>query len=191
MEVEATAIPAVKRIRPRLFADARGSFSETYRRDTYAKAGVDAVFVQDNLSLSPHPGTVRGLHLQLPPHAQAKLVSVVSGRVLDVAVDVRQGSPTFAQHVAVELSAAGCEQLFIPEGFAHGFCSLEAETRVAYKVSAFYAPDHEAGLRWDDPTLGISWPVAAADALLSDKDLVLPSLAAFESPFAYAPEPVP
>lgn len=190
MEVEATAIPAVKRVQPRLFADARGCFSETYRSDTYAKAGIDAVFVQDNLSLSPTPGTVRGLHFQLPPHAQAKLVSVVSGRVLDVAVDLRRGSPTYAQHVAVELSAESGEQLYVPEGFAHGFCSLEADTRVAYKVSAFYAPDHEAGLRWDDPALGISWPVAAADALLSDKDLVLPSLADFESPFAYAPEPV-
>jgi len=117
-------------------------------------------------------------------------VSVVSGRVLDVAVDLRQGSPTYAQHVAVELSAKSAEQLYIPAGFAHGFCSLEADTRVAYKVSAFYAPDHEGGLRWDDPALGIAWPVAAADALLSDKDLALPSLADFESPFAYAPEPL-
>jgi dTDP-4-dehydrorhamnose 3,5-epimerase len=190
MEVEATAIAAVKRVQPRLFADSRGSFSETYRRDSYAKAGIGVAFVQDNLSLSPVPGTVRGLHFQLPPHAQAKLVSVVSGRVLDVAVDLRRGSPTFAQHVAVELSAAGTEQLFIPAGFAHGFCSLEADTRVAYKVSAFYAPDHEAGLRWDDPALGIAWPLAAGDALLSDKDLALPFLADFESPFAYAPEPV-
>ncbi len=190
MEVEATAIAAVKRIRPRLFQDGRGCFSETYRRDSYAQAGIDAVFVQDNLSLSPSPGTVRGLHFQAPPHAQAKLVSVVSGRVLDVAVDLRQGSPTYAQHVAVELSAKSAEQLYIPAGFAHGFCSLEADTRVAYKVSAFYAPDHEGGLRWDDPALGIAWPVAAADALLSDKDLALPSLADFESPFAYAPEPL-
>ncbi|MDP6951657.1 MAG: dTDP-4-dehydrorhamnose 3,5-epimerase [Alphaproteobacteria bacterium] len=190
MEVEATAIPAVKLIRPRVFRDSRGCFSETYRSDSYAQAGIDTAFVQDNLSLSPTPGTVRGLHFQLPPHAQAKLVSVASGRVLDVALDLRRGSPTFAQHVAVELSAADGEQLFVPEGFAHGFCSLAPDTRVTYKVSAFYAPDHEAGLRWDDPTLGIVWPVAAADALLSDKDLALPALAAFETPFVYAGEPV-
>jgi dTDP-4-dehydrorhamnose 3,5-epimerase len=105
-------------------------------------------------------------------------------------VDLRMGSPTFAQHVAVELSAASGEQLYVPEGFAHGFCTLEAETRVAYKVSAFYAPDHEAGLRWDDPALGIAWPVAAGEAVLSEKDLALPRLAAFDSPFLYTPEAV-
>ncbi|MDP7487945.1 MAG: dTDP-4-dehydrorhamnose 3,5-epimerase, partial [Alphaproteobacteria bacterium] len=151
--------------------------------------GIDTVFVQDNLSLSLRAGTIRGLHLQLPPHAQAKLVSVVSGCVLDVAVDLRMGSPTFAQHVAVELSAASGEQLYVPEGFAHGFCTLEAETRVAYKVSAFYAPDHEAGLRWDDPALGIAWPVAAGEAMLSEKDLT-PPLATFDSPFLYKLKPV-
>ncbi len=190
MNVEATEIAAIKRIKLRLFPDDRGSFSETYRSDVYARAGIDTVFVQDNLSRSLHAGTIRGLHLQLPPHAQAKLVNVVSGRVLDIAVDLRMGSPTFAQHVAVELSAANGEQLYVPEGFAHGFCTLEAETCVAYKVSAFYAPDHEAGLRWDDPALGISWPVVAGEAMLSEKDLALPRLAAFDSPFLYTPEAV-
>ena len=185
MQVEATAIAAVKLVKPARFDDSRGFFSETYNRRGLARAAIDVAFVQDNLSLSRRAGTVRGLHFQTPPHAQAKLVSVVTGRVLDVAVDIRRGSPTFGRHVAVELSAASGEQLFVPEGFAHGFCTLEPDTRLAYKVSAFYDGDHDHGIRWDDPALAIPWPVAHDSALLSEKDAALPRLADIESAFGY------
>jgi len=189
MQIETTAIPAVKLLRPTRLADDRGFFSETYSRRTYADAGIDVDFGQDNLSLSHAPGTVRGLHFQTPPDAQAKLVGVVTGRVLDVAVDIRKGSPTYGKHVAVELSAADGAQLFVPEGFAHGFCTLEPDTRVTYKVSAFYAPEHEAGILWHDPALSIDWPVTSEAALVSDKDRTWPKLAEFESCFGYHPVP--
>ncbi len=189
MRIEATAIPAVKLLHPTRLADDRGFFSETYSRRTFADAGIDVDFGQDNLSLSRSPGTVRGLHFQTPPHAQAKLVGAVTGRVLDVAVDIRKGSPTFGKHVAVELSAADGAQLLVPEGFAHGFCTLEPDTRVTYKVSAFYAPAHEAGILWHDPALGIDWPVTPEAAFVSDKDRALPALADFETCFAYQPVP--
>ena len=179
----------MKLLHPTRLADDRGFFSETYSRRTYADAGIAVDFGQDNLSLSRLPGTVRGLHFQTPPHAQAKLVGVVTGRVLDVAVDIRKGSPTYGAHVAVELSAADGAQLFVPEGFAHGFCTLEPDTRVTYKVSAFYAPDHEAGLLWHDPALGIDWPVTPEAALVSDKDRTWPKLADIESRFAFRSVP--
>ena len=130
---------------------------ETWNRQTFCDAGLDFDFVQDNQSTSTAAGTVRGLHFQLPPHVQAKLVRVVKGRILDVAVDVRRSSPNFGQHAAAELSAENGCLLFVPGGFAHGFCTLEPDTIVAYKASGYYAPTREAGLAWDDPALGIRW----------------------------------
>ncbi len=189
MDIETTAIPDVKIVRPKRFGDERGYFTETYSKRAYADAGIEHTFVQDNLSLSKSVGTVRGLHFQTPPHAQAKLVGVVTGRVLDVAVDLRQGSPSFGQHVAVELSAATGAQLYVPEGFAHGFCTLEPETRVSYKVSAPYAPAHDAGLLWRDPALGIAWPVTPEAAHVSEKDRALPTLADLDMCFDYRAVP--
>jgi dTDP-4-dehydrorhamnose 3,5-epimerase len=165
--------------------DGRGSFTETYNAREFAELGIGAVFVQDNQSLSTRAGTVRGLHFQLPPHAQAKLVRVVKGAVYDVAVDIRQGSPSYGRWSAVTLTAVGAEQLFIPKGFAHGFCTLEPETEVAYKVDAHYAPAHDAGVLWDDPDLGIPWPVAEGEAVLAERDRKLPRLSDFASPFRY------
>jgi dTDP-4-dehydrorhamnose 3,5-epimerase len=165
--------------------DSRGSFTETYNARDFAELGLGAAFVQDNQSLSTRAGTVRGLHFQLPPHAQAKLVRVVKGAVYDVAVDIRVGSPSYGRWSAVTLTAGGAEQLFIPKGFAHGFCTLEPETEVAYKVDAHYAPAHDAGVLWDDPDLGIPWPVAKGEAVLAERDRKLPRLRDFASPFRY------
>jgi dTDP-4-dehydrorhamnose 3,5-epimerase len=177
LQVEETAIPAVKILTPRRFGDARGFFSEVYSRQAYAAVGIYLDFVQDNHSLSGPRGTVRGLHFQSPPHAQDKLIRVVRGRILDVAVDLRRSSPTYGRHVAVELSAENWRQLLVPAGFAHGFCTLEADTEVLYKVTGYYAPAHDLGLAWDDPDLGIAWPVSREEALLSDKDRRQPRLA--------------
>ena len=172
------AIPDVKVLTPRRFGDNRGWFTESWSRKA-----LDVDFCQDNMSLSAPRGTVRGLHFQKPPHAQAKLVSVLRGRILDVAVDIRVGSPTFGQHVAVELTAEQGNQLFVPRGFAHGFCTLEPDTMVMYKVDSFYAPESDAGLLWCDPALGIQWPVTPTEAELSPKDQRLPRLADIMSPF--------
>lgn len=177
MRVTPLPLPEVIELRPATHGDGRGFFSEVYNARAFAKAGIDAAFVQDNHSLSGPVGTVRGLHFQVPPHAQAKLVRVPKGRILDVAVDIRAGSPTYGAHVAVELSAEAWNQLFVPVGFAHGFCTLEPDTEVVYKVSAYYAPDHDRGLLWNDPALGIDWPVRADEAVLSDKDRQHPPLA--------------
>jgi dTDP-4-dehydrorhamnose 3,5-epimerase len=177
MKVTDTAIPAVKLIQPVRHADHRGFFSETYSVRALADAGIATAMVQDNQSLSRARGTVRGLHLQLPPMAQAKLVRVLRGAILDVAVDLRRGSPSFGRHVAMVLDAASGAQLFIPEGFAHGFCTLEPETEVFYKVSAPYAPALERGVRWNDPSLGIAWPACADATLMSARDRALPLLA--------------
>lgn len=185
MQITPLAITDIRLIKPKRFADARGYFSETYRRDLLAQAGITADFVQDNESLSISAGTVRGLHFQAPPFAQAKLVRVLAGAVLDVAVDIRSGSPTYAQFVAATLSAAGGEQLFIPEGFAHGFCCLADNTVLAYKVSANYSKEHDFGVLWNDPDLAIPWPVTEADAVLSDKDMSQPRLTDISSPFDY------
>jgi dTDP-4-dehydrorhamnose 3,5-epimerase len=174
MKVLPTIIPEVLKVYPSIFKDARGNFSETYKKSFFASVGVAVDFVQDNRSVSLPAWTIRGLHLQLPPHAQAKLVSVQHGRIFDVAVDLRRSSPTFLQHVAVELTADGGEQLFIPAGFAHGFCTLEPDTVVTYKVDAYYAPAHEGGLHWRTPELGIDWPCGPDDGILSPKDAVLP-----------------
>lgn len=177
MQFEPLSISGLVRLRPARHGDARGWFSEVWRRDQWETAGVKADFVQDNQSFSARKGTVRGLHFQLPPFAQAKLVRVLSGRVLDVAVDLRRSSPTFGQSAAVELTADGGEQLFIPAGFAHGFCTLEPDTGIAYKVDAYYSAAHDRGVRWNDPAFGIDWPVGEDEAVLSAKDRVQPLFA--------------
>jgi dTDP-4-dehydrorhamnose 3,5-epimerase len=178
LSVEPTDIPDVKIVTPKRFGDERGYFSDVYNRERYAEAGIAMEFVQDNHSWSAQTGTVRGLHFQSRPFAQDKLVRVARGRILDIAVDLRRSSPTFGRHVAVELSAENWRQLLVPIGFAHGFCTLEPDTEVLYKVSAYYAPAHDHGLAWDDPELGISWPVTFDRAVLSDKDRRHPRLAA-------------
>jgi dTDP-4-dehydrorhamnose 3,5-epimerase len=183
MDVVSLDIPDVKIIRPKKFGDHRGFFSETYTKKTFEAAGLHYDFVQDNQSLSAEVGTIRGLHFQLPPFAQDKLVRVVRGAILDVAVDIRKGSPTFGRHVSAVISAAEWNQILVPVGFAHGFCTLEPDTEVAYKVSDHYAPEHDGGLLWNDPALGIAWPVTQDDALLSEKDKILPLLEGLSSPF--------
>lgn len=176
MQIEETAISDVKILTPKKFGDDRGFFSEVWNARTMSEAGLDIDFVQDNHALSADVGTVRGLHYQLNPAAQGKLVRVVRGAVLDVAVDIRKGSPTFGQHVAVELSAANWRQLWVPAGFAHGYCTIEPDTEFVYKVTDYYSPDHDCGILWDDLDLGIKWPVAVEKAILSEKDKVLPVL---------------
>lgn len=176
MQIVATAIPAVKLIMPKRFGDDRGFFSEVYSERIFAE--IEPLrFVQDNHSWSAKRGTIRGLHFQTHPFAQGKLVRVTRGRVLDVAVDLRRSSPSYGQHVAVELSAENWTQIWVPPGFAHGFCTLEDDCEVLYKVTAFYSAEHDRGLRFDDPALGIVWPVPAAELLLSDKDRRHPGLA--------------
>jgi dTDP-4-dehydrorhamnose 3,5-epimerase len=174
---EPTAIPAVKLLTPERFEDERGWFSETFSRRRLAGAGYPLDFVQDNCSWSAKAGTVRGLHFQISPFAQDKLVWVVSGRVLDVSVDLRRSSPSFGQYVAIELSAKNGRQVLIPVGFAHGFCTLEPETKIIYKVSSYYSADHDRGIAWSDPALGIPWPVAQDEAILSERDRQHPTLA--------------
>lgn len=180
MEIVKQHLGGVLELRPRRFDDSRGSFSETYNRRMLSKVGVEDEFVQDNHSISVRAGTVRGLHLQLEPHAQAKLVRVLRGRILDVAVDLRPGSPTYRRYAAAELSASLGNQLWIPKGFAHGFCTLEPETEVFYKVTAYYSPSADRSIRWDDPELGIVWPVESSKVNLSERDRLAPSLAEFE-----------
>ncbi len=181
---------AVQLIRTKRFGDERGWFSETYNQRRLADAGVDEVFVQDNHSMSRPAGVLRGLHFQRPPHAQAKLVRCVRGRIWDVAVDIRRGSPTYGRWVAAELAADDDLQVFIPRGFAHGFLTLEPDSEVEYKASDFYAPECEAGLVWDDPDLAIAWPLDGATPTLSTKDAVLPRFSAFSSSFDYDGAPL-
>ncbi|MCI0466492.1 MAG: dTDP-4-dehydrorhamnose 3,5-epimerase [Beijerinckiaceae bacterium] len=178
-------LDGIKFFQPKKFGDARGFFFESYNARNYAEAGVDCAFVQDNQSYSQAAGTVRGLHFQTPPAAQAKLVRVLRGAILDVAVDIRRGSPTYGRWCSMTLTASGGEQIFLPAGFAHGFCTLEQDTEVAYKVDDYYSPSCDAGLRWDDPELAIAWPVAAADAVVSAKDAALPFFCGFISPFGF------
>ena len=173
------AIPGPVLVRPRRFGDDRGYFMETYSRELFAAAGIAPDFVQDNQSLSAQVGTVRGLHYQTAPAAQAKLVRVLKGAIFDVAVDLRRGSPHYGRWCGALLDADGAEQLFVPCGFAHGFCTLEPGTEVAYKVDAPYAPQSEGGLFWADPALAIDWPVVAGAATLSEKDAKLPGFAHF------------
>jgi len=178
LSVEETAIPAVKIITPKKHGDHRGFFSEVYKQADMAAAGIDLVFVQDNHSRSATVGTLRGLHFQSAPFAQDKLVRVAKGRILDVAVDIRASSPTFGQHVAVELSAENWRQLLVPVGFAHGFVTLEPDTEVLYKVTALYGPQNDHGLAFDDPALGIDWRLPHDQLVLSDKDRKHPPLSA-------------
>ncbi len=171
------ALPEVLLITPRRHGDARGWFSETWSRRSLAAAGLDIDFVQDNEAFNAHSGTVRGLHFQTAPHPQAKLVRVLAGAILDVAVDLRVGSPTRGRWVSARLTAEGGEQLFVPRGFAHGYCTLCDNVMLAYKVDGDYAPQTEGGVIWNDPALAIDWPVSPDQAVLSAKDLVLPRLA--------------
>ena len=171
------ALPEVLLITPRRHGDARGWFSETWSRKSLAAAGLDIDFVQDNQAFNARSGTVRGLHFQTAPHPQANLVRVLAGAILDVAVDVRAGSPTRGRWVSARLTAEGGEQLFVPRGFAHGYCTLCDDVMLAYKVDGDYAPQTEGGVIWNDPDLAIDWPVPPDRAVLSDKDLVLPRLA--------------
>ncbi|MDB5684286.1 MAG: dTDP-4-dehydrorhamnose 3,5-epimerase [Sphingomonas bacterium] len=174
----------------RRFGDDRGWFSETYSVARMPKLGILDTFVQDNHSFSKAAGTVRGIHFQSPPHAQAKLVRCPRGRIMDYAVDLRRGSPTYGQHVGAELSAANGDQLYVPAGFGHAFITLEPDTEVIYKVSDIYAPDCDGGILWSDPALGIAWDLPPEGPSLSAKDQILPTLAAFESPFDYDGEPM-
>ena len=179
----------VQLIKPVRHGDARGWFTEVYSEKAFAARGIDVRFVQDNHSLSVPAFTLRGLHFQTPPHGQAKLVRCIRGRILDVAVDVRAGSPTYGQHVAAELTAENGHQLYVPVGFAHAFLTLEPECEVTYKVSDIYAPQCDGGIRWD--SVGIDWPLPnGAVPELSGKDALLPSLADFNSPFPYDGNPL-
>ena len=190
MQIVSLTIPDVKLITPKRFGDARGFFMETFSAAKLAEHGIERDWVQDNHSLSARPGVLRGLHFQAPPHAQAKLVRVTRGRVWDVAVDIRVGSPTFGKWVSAELSADNDQQMFIPEGFAHGFITLDPNTEFLYKVSSCYAPQSEGGVRWDDSDLNLPWPLADIEGgpQLSDKDVKLPGLADLDSPFIYSRE---
>jgi dTDP-4-dehydrorhamnose 3,5-epimerase len=185
MQVISTEIADVKEIRPVRHRDARGFFSEIFRESVLLEHGIDCKFLQENHSLSVDRGVVRGLHFQTPPAAQAKLVRAAVGAILDVAVDIRCGSPTYGRHVAVVLTAADGNQLFVPEGFAHGFCTLEPDTEVIYKVNRYYSREHDFGLAWNDPAIGIAWPVGEDEAVLSDKDRRQPLLAEMPAYFRY------
>lgn len=176
MEVIALAIPDVKVLVPKRFGDHRGFFSEVYNRAAFAAAGIGQEFVQDNHSLSAQQGVVRALHYQVAPAAQAKLVRVVRGAILDVAVDIRRSSPTFGRHVSEVISAENWRQMYVPVGFAHGFVTLEPDTEVLYKVTTVYSPQHERGIRWDDPGIGIAWGIDPAAAVLSERDRKHPEL---------------
>ncbi|MGH7046884.1 MAG: dTDP-4-dehydrorhamnose 3,5-epimerase [Stellaceae bacterium] len=177
MESLSTALAEVKILVPDRIGDSRGFFSEVWNQRRFAAAGVDAGFVQDNYIRNPQRGTLRGLHYQLPPSAQGKLVRVTRGAIFDVAVDIRRRSPSFGRHAAVTLSAENWRQLWVPPGFAHGYCTLEDDTEVQYKVTDFYSPQHERGIAWDDPALAIDWPVRATDLILSARDRAFPYLA--------------
>ena len=184
MIIEETAIAGVRIVTPQRHADARGFFSEVYKRSDWQAVGLDYTFVQDNHSFSVPVGTLRGLHFQTPPFAQDKLVRVVRGRILDIAVDLRRSSSTFGKYVAVELSAENWRQLLIPIGMAHGFVTLEPDTEVLYKVTAHYSPADDRGLAFDDCDLGIAWPLPAGGAVTSEKDRNWPRLRDLADTFA-------
>lgn len=186
MNIIKTDIEGVLIVEPRIFGDARGYFFESYNaRDFREQTGIDVTFIQDNESCSSY-GVVRGLHFQKPPYAQAKLVRVVEGTVLDVAVDIRKGSATYGQHVAVELSADNKRQLFLPKGMAHGFAVLSERAVFQYKCDEYYHPEAEGAIAWDDPTLAIDWKIELDKVLLSDKDRRHPSFNDFVTPFCKA-----
>ena len=182
MIVEETNLPGVLLITPRRFGDDRGFFAESWNRRTFAEHGIETDFVQDNHSLSTSEGTVRGLHFQAPPHAQAKLVRCGRGRIFDVAVDIRKGSPAYGKWFGTELSFENGKQVLIPEGFLHGFMTLEAGSEIIYKCSDFYAPECDGAVRWD--SCGINWGFDG-EAILSDKDAAAQPLAEFDSPFVW------
>jgi dTDP-4-dehydrorhamnose 3,5-epimerase len=176
MIVEQTAIPGVLVITPKRFLDGRGFFSETWKASSFAEAGIDVSFVQDNHARSDEKGVVRGLHLQIGPNAQGKLVRAVRGAIWDVAVDARPGSPTYGKHAGAVLSAENWQQLWVPAGLLHGYCTLEPDTEVIYKVTAPWDREAERGIIWNDPELAVPWPIAPGEAILSDKDKLLPRL---------------
>jgi len=190
MHVDKTGIPGLLVLTPARFGDDRGFFSETWNRMRLAEHGVDIDFVQDNHSMSARAGTVRGLHFQAPPHAQAKLVRCGRGILYDVAVDIRRGSPTYGRWYGVELSFENGRQLMIPPGFAHGFATRATDTEIIYKCSDYYAPETEGALRYDDPDLGIDWGLGDLTPILSDKDAAAGGIAALDSPFTFE-EPGP
>src|SRR4051812_12790255 len=183
MQVIETAMPEVKVLVPKQLKDHRGFFSEVYSRKALADAGITTDFVQDNHSLSVEKGVLRGLHYQVAPMAQDKLIRVVRGSILDVAVDIRRSSPTFGKHVTALISADNWRQVLVPVGFAHGFVTLEPNTEVLYKVSAYYSPAHERGIKWNDPALGIDWGVTEGQAILSGRDQSHPPLASAKDLF--------
>jgi len=185
MEIVPQAIAPVVLLKPKRFEDPRGFFTEAYSRRVLDSHGLPFEFVQDNLSLSLEPGTIRGLHFQTNPSEQTKLVSVISGAILDVVVDLRTGSPTFGKHVAAKLSAENGLQILAPRGFAHGFCTLAPDTRVLYKVDGYYDRERDCGLRWNDPALAIPWPFSEAAVKLSEKDRVQPLLSELPAYFTY------
>jgi dTDP-4-dehydrorhamnose 3,5-epimerase len=185
MDVRAFEIPDVKLIVPKRFSDSRGYFFEAWRDNLFRQEVADFTFVQENQSMSAKRGTLRGLHFQKPPAEQGKMVRVLRGSVFDVAVDIRRGSPAYGRHVAVTLNAADGAQLWVPPGFLHGFCALEDNTEVLYKVTSYYSAAHDSGVLWSDPSLGIEWPVSHDAVLLSDKDQRHPVLADLPDFFVY------
>jgi dTDP-4-dehydrorhamnose 3,5-epimerase len=186
MNFMATAIPEVILIKPNKYGDSRGYFMETFRQSTFNDHIGPMVFVQDNQSFSAEAGTVRGLHFQLEPKAQGKLVRCIAGALLDVAVDIRTGSPNYGKWVSAELSSENDNQLWVPPGFAHGFCTLVPNTTISYKVTDYYSPEHDRGLLWNDPDLGINWAVDPRQAILSKKDTEQPLLSRVGECFRYA-----
>jgi len=185
LEMRRLALPDIIEIRPKRHGDARGYFSETYSSRAFSDAGIDIAWVQDNQSFSGERSTLRGLHYQEPPFAQDKLVRVLRGRILDVAVDIRQGSPSFGRWAGLEVSSEAFNQVFVPAGFAHGFLTLEPDTEVFYKVSAPYSPEHDRSIRWDDPEIGIDWRLGGAHPVLSPKDSAGLLLSQIETVFRY------
>lgn len=183
MIIHPTIFPEVKLIEPKVFRDHRGFFTESYNKKQLKELGVDIEFIQDNHSLSTEKGTIRGLHYQLNPMAQSKLVRVLAGSIYDVVVDIRENSPTYGKWEGFILNEENQRQLLVPKGFAHGFCTLEEGTQVFYKVDQYYSPEHDRGIAWDDPQLKIDWPIN--NPILSDKDKILPLLSQAEINFEY------
>ncbi len=183
MKIKRASIPDVLVIKPEKYGDHRGFFSETYNKKLLENEGLAVEFVQDNQSLSAKAGTLRGLHFQAPPFAQDKLVRVINGAIIDVALDIRRNSPTYGQHISEIISANNWKQIFIPKGFAHGFLTTEPDTEVIYKVSNFYAPDYDFGINWNDKKLGINWGIDQENITISEKDLLQPNFHDIETPF--------
>jgi dTDP-4-dehydrorhamnose 3,5-epimerase len=181
MNISTTTLKDAVLIEPKVFKDERGFFLESYSRNKFEEQGIDIAFIQDNHSLSVTPGVLRGLHFQKPPFEQWKLIRATAGRIIDVIVDIRKDSPTFGKWESFELSSTNFRMLLIPAGFAHGFCTLEPDTEVMYKVDKPYAPGHEGGIIWNDPALGIPWNID--EPVLSAKDRELPGFEDFENPF--------